>query len=485
MAAFGEKLRKQREQRGIALDAISNTTKISTRMLRALEDEHFDQLPGGVFNKGFVRAYARQVGLDEEEAITDYLTALRESHIQSQKILPDFRASAPKPFEATAPPQPNPPTDGGDQIRNPVHPKNDLKKSGLPRTPGPGSASPDSPPRNQPQFINQSGTDRGTQIPRRDRRQQDRRNHGRSEEGRLNHDRADSSLPDLDRNPGSDRKGKDKGKDKNKDHPTENGNQNQGPDNPDRNHNDQARRPAKPNFAAANLGDAQPDSANSSTGHIPWGKLAVALLLVSATLAFWNLRRQGHITAASAPPLASIQTPPSAATASSVSSPQPSAPPAAPNVRRASPATTAASAPISAANKTPIPAHTSTLAAAVAAPSSTELAANTTTSHAVAPPPAKPSAHTAPVKPPPTFTLLIRAEKTTWISIIADGKTVAEETLIAPANTSVRATHDIVVKTGNAQGISFLLNGKEIAATGNPGEVKTYVFGAGGVQSAP
>src|SRR6267154_2131827 len=61
-------------------------------MLRALEDEHFDQLPGGVFNKGFVRAYARQVGLDEEETITDYLAALRESQVQSQKILPDFRS---------------------------------------------------------------------------------------------------------------------------------------------------------------------------------------------------------------------------------------------------------------------------------------------------------------------------------------------------------------------------------------------------------
>jgi hypothetical protein len=92
VGAFGEKLRKQREQRGIELDAISNTTKISTRMLRALEDEHFDQLPGGVFNKGFVRAYARLVGLDEEEAITDYLTALRESQIQAQSILPDFRS---------------------------------------------------------------------------------------------------------------------------------------------------------------------------------------------------------------------------------------------------------------------------------------------------------------------------------------------------------------------------------------------------------
>src|SRR5271155_3741441 len=88
LGAFGEKLRKQREQQGITLDAISSTTKISTRMLRALEEEHFDQLPGGVFNKGFVRAYARQVGLDEQEAVADYLAA---SQIQQPSAPPDFR----------------------------------------------------------------------------------------------------------------------------------------------------------------------------------------------------------------------------------------------------------------------------------------------------------------------------------------------------------------------------------------------------------
>ena len=79
MPSFGEKLRKEREQRKITLDDISSTTKISTRMLRALEDEHFDELPGGVFNKGFVRAYARHIGLDEEQAITDYLDATNQN----------------------------------------------------------------------------------------------------------------------------------------------------------------------------------------------------------------------------------------------------------------------------------------------------------------------------------------------------------------------------------------------------------------------
>jgi len=76
MGSFGDRLKKEREQRSISLDDIALSTKIGTRMLRALEEEKFDQLPGGIFNKGFVRAYARHVGLDEEQAISDYMAAL-------------------------------------------------------------------------------------------------------------------------------------------------------------------------------------------------------------------------------------------------------------------------------------------------------------------------------------------------------------------------------------------------------------------------
>jgi cytoskeleton protein RodZ len=79
MGSFGDRLKKEREQRSITLDDISLSTKIGTRMLRALEEEKFDQLPGGIFNKGFVRAYARHVGLDEEQTLADYMEALGES----------------------------------------------------------------------------------------------------------------------------------------------------------------------------------------------------------------------------------------------------------------------------------------------------------------------------------------------------------------------------------------------------------------------
>ena len=72
MGSFGENLRSEREARGIALEDISATTKISVRLLRAIENEEFDRLPGGVFNINFVRQYARQVGLDEDKIVNEY-----------------------------------------------------------------------------------------------------------------------------------------------------------------------------------------------------------------------------------------------------------------------------------------------------------------------------------------------------------------------------------------------------------------------------
>ena len=79
MGQFGEALRKERESRGIALDTITDETKISNRHLLALEQEEFAQLPGGVINKGIVRGYARVVGLDEEAWVGRFLTAYQES----------------------------------------------------------------------------------------------------------------------------------------------------------------------------------------------------------------------------------------------------------------------------------------------------------------------------------------------------------------------------------------------------------------------
>ncbi len=80
MGSFGERLKRTRENRKITLDQVATATKISARMLKALEDEKFDQLPGGIFNKGFVRSYARFLGIDEGQAVADYLQASGESN---------------------------------------------------------------------------------------------------------------------------------------------------------------------------------------------------------------------------------------------------------------------------------------------------------------------------------------------------------------------------------------------------------------------
>jgi cytoskeleton protein RodZ len=79
MNGFGEALRKEREARGVALETITTVTKISNRHLVALEREQFEALPGGVFNKGIVRGYARVVGLNEEEWVERYMSAYRSS----------------------------------------------------------------------------------------------------------------------------------------------------------------------------------------------------------------------------------------------------------------------------------------------------------------------------------------------------------------------------------------------------------------------
>ncbi len=87
MESFGARLKREREQRKITLDDIAVSTKIGTRFLAAIEEDRFDQLPGGIFNKGFVRAYARHLGMDENQAIADFVAA-------TEPVLPEPQPEA-------------------------------------------------------------------------------------------------------------------------------------------------------------------------------------------------------------------------------------------------------------------------------------------------------------------------------------------------------------------------------------------------------
>ncbi|MHB8217313.1 MAG: helix-turn-helix domain-containing protein [Candidatus Sulfotelmatobacter sp.] len=442
MGTFGEKLRKQRERRGLELDAISNSTKISTRMLRALEDEHFDQLPGGVFNKGFVRAYARQVGLDEEEAVTDYLAALRESQAQSQQILPDFRTPGGKT-------RPIPPPDSRHHI--------------LPSSHHPGGEGRD------------SGND-GRDLSASERR----RNEERRNEVRRNRDRDSKKAPFFTAQHNEASSGEvGRGHDQRKDPEEARHSSPARPDpraaGPVENHRTEDRmrnNPSVPGFitmgpAAENPGDPADDATPRVS---PRMLVAALLLLLLVSLTVWIFHRRSESTSTSAASNPTSSAPPAHSPAATLSSP------AAPSTKIApissgtkpSVARSAVAMP-SQSPKAPTPASVPPAAANLASADS---------------PVAESATRVLTAKPPSTFTLVIRADQTTWIAITADGKPVAHETLIAPAHTSVRATSDVAVRVGNAAGVSFLLNGKEFPAQGNVGEVKTYFFDATGLKAA-
>jgi transcriptional regulator with XRE-family HTH domain len=72
LASFGEELRREREIRGISLKEIADATKISKRFLEAIERNDHRTLPAPVFTRGFIREYARYLGLNADEIVNRY-----------------------------------------------------------------------------------------------------------------------------------------------------------------------------------------------------------------------------------------------------------------------------------------------------------------------------------------------------------------------------------------------------------------------------
>ena len=75
---LGQRLRGAREGRKLTLRELSDQTRITRRHLEAIEADDYKQLPGGIFNRSFVKSYARAVGFDEDEALRLYQAAAGE-----------------------------------------------------------------------------------------------------------------------------------------------------------------------------------------------------------------------------------------------------------------------------------------------------------------------------------------------------------------------------------------------------------------------
>jgi cytoskeleton protein RodZ len=94
--SFGELLKRERELREVTLNEVTVATRIPPRFLEAFEREDWETLPGGVFNRGFVRAIARYLGLDEENLLSEYDLAYGEQRPAMSGLGEDPIPSPPK-----------------------------------------------------------------------------------------------------------------------------------------------------------------------------------------------------------------------------------------------------------------------------------------------------------------------------------------------------------------------------------------------------
>jgi hypothetical protein len=83
-----------------------------------------------------------------------------------------------------------------------------------------------------------------------------------------------------------------------------------------------------------------------------------------------------------------------------------------------------------------------------------------------------------------SLTLVVRASENSWISVTSDGQLLTQETLIAPAATSFHASRELIVRVGNAAGISFLWKGEELPPQGGESEAKTFIFNSEGMRAS-
>jgi transcriptional regulator with XRE-family HTH domain len=87
--AFGDRARRQRERRGVTLEAIAQATKVPAALFAGLERGDCSRWPAGVYSRAYVRAYAEAIGLDPNEAVEDFTAAFADT------VWPDGTGAAP------------------------------------------------------------------------------------------------------------------------------------------------------------------------------------------------------------------------------------------------------------------------------------------------------------------------------------------------------------------------------------------------------
>ncbi|MFZ1702367.1 MAG: helix-turn-helix domain-containing protein [Pyrinomonadaceae bacterium] len=89
--SLGEKLRQTREERGFTLSEVAEQTRISGIYLESIENDDYSKLPGGIFNKGFVKSFAKFVGVNEQEALADYASLISTGNSDNEMELKVYK----------------------------------------------------------------------------------------------------------------------------------------------------------------------------------------------------------------------------------------------------------------------------------------------------------------------------------------------------------------------------------------------------------
>ena len=90
MTQFGTQLKEARESRGLSLQQVAASTKISVGVLEALERGDFPRLPGGIFSRAFVRSYALEVGANPDALVAQFVSELEAAApMMTEAVRPD------------------------------------------------------------------------------------------------------------------------------------------------------------------------------------------------------------------------------------------------------------------------------------------------------------------------------------------------------------------------------------------------------------
>ena len=98
MDSIGKYLRKRREARAMSVEEIARATRIPVASIERLENDHFDDLPGEVFVRGFLRAYARAVGLAVEDVLAMYTASRRVAYVTPIPVMSPIQKASKKRF---------------------------------------------------------------------------------------------------------------------------------------------------------------------------------------------------------------------------------------------------------------------------------------------------------------------------------------------------------------------------------------------------